>query len=169
MAKKKDDPAKAGNQETRRQAWVEVQDAFAKEKPKGRGSVYAWVFKGDKVQRHHTQTLDGEPLVGSGHEGTYKKWTCPEKSWRSTSFSKSPLDEDWKYLGIYKFEGDVLKLCMSKEKSGRLHLTTRTTIVCTFSSDRRKRKKQTKRSSPAEPLSWSTDVTRKLPGGEHAW
>lgn len=110
---KKDDPGKAEIKKLEG-AWVEVH-AFAKEKPKGRGSVYAWVFKGDRVQRHHTQTLDGEPLIGSGHSGTYKL-DMSGKIMAIDIILKSPLDEDWKYFGIYKFDGENLKLCMSKEK-----------------------------------------------------
>jgi uncharacterized protein (TIGR03067 family) len=110
---KKDDPA---NREIKKLegAWVEVH-AFAKEKPKGRGSVYAWIFKGDKIHRQHTQTLDGEPLVGSGHSGTYKL-DVSGNVMAIDIILKSPLDEEWKYFAIYKFEGDILKLCMSKEK-----------------------------------------------------
>ena len=110
---KKDDPV---NEESKKLegAWVEIH-AFAKEKPKGRGSVYAWIFKGDTIHRQHTQTLDGEPLIGSGHSGTYKL-DVSGKVMAIDIILKSPLDEEWKYLGIYKFEGDVLKLCMSKEK-----------------------------------------------------
>lgn len=95
-------------------AWVEVH-AFAKEKPKGRGSVYAWIFKGEKIQRQHTQTLDGEAVIGSGHSGTYTL-DVSGKIMAIDIILKSPLDEEWKYLGIYKLEGDLLKLCMSKEK-----------------------------------------------------
>jgi uncharacterized protein (TIGR03067 family) len=61
-----------------------------------------------------TQTLDGEPLIGSGHSGTYKL-DVSGKVMSIDIILKSPLDEEWKYLGIYRFEGDVLKLCMSKE------------------------------------------------------
>jgi uncharacterized protein (TIGR03067 family) len=110
---KKDDPAQAEIKKLEG-AWVEVH-AFAKEKPKGRGSVYAWIFKGDKIHRQHTQTLDGEPLIGSGHSGTYKL-DVSGKVMAIDIVLKSPLDEEWKYVGIYKFEGDILKLCMNKEK-----------------------------------------------------
>jgi uncharacterized protein (TIGR03067 family) len=110
---KKDDPRKAEIKKLEG-AWVEVH-AFAKEKPKGRGSVYAWVFKDEKVQRHHTQTLDGEPLIGSAHAGTYTL-DGTGKQMAIDIILKSPAGEDWKYLGIYKFEGDRLLLCLSKEK-----------------------------------------------------
>jgi uncharacterized protein (TIGR03067 family) len=94
--------------------WVE-EHAFAKEKRKGRGSVYAWIFKGNQVSRQHTQTLDGEPLIGSGHNGTYKL-DISAKPKAIDIVLKSPLGEDWKYLGIYLLGGDSLKLCMSAEK-----------------------------------------------------
>jgi uncharacterized protein (TIGR03067 family) len=110
---KKDDPAKAESKKLQG-VWVEVH-AFAKKKPKGRGSVYAWMFKGDKVYRQHTQTIDGEPVIGSGHSGTYNL-DLSEQVNAIDIVLKSPLDEDWKYLGIYKFEGEILKLCMNKDK-----------------------------------------------------
>ena len=65
---KKDDLEKAERKKLEG-VWVEVH-AFAKKKAKGRGSVYSWMFKGDKVHRQHTQTIDGEPVIGSGHSGT---------------------------------------------------------------------------------------------------
>jgi hypothetical protein len=65
---KKDDLVKAERKKLEG-VWVEVH-AFARKKPKGRGSVYSWMFKGDKVHRQHTQTIDGEPVIGSGHSGT---------------------------------------------------------------------------------------------------
>jgi uncharacterized protein (TIGR03067 family) len=110
---KKKDPVQAERSKLEG-VWVEVH-AFAKEKPKGRGSVYAWIFKGEKVQRQHTQTIDGEAVAGSGHAGTYTL----DPSGKPPAINivlKSPLDEDWKYPGIYKFEGKVLKLCMNKDK-----------------------------------------------------
>ena len=110
---KKDDRVKAERKKLEG-VWVEVH-AFAKKKPKGRGSVYAWMFKGDKVHRQHTQTIDGEPVIGSGHSGTYKLDLAGKVN-AIDLVLKSPLDEDWKYLGIYKFEGEILKLCMNKDK-----------------------------------------------------
>ena len=110
---KKDDSVKVEKKKLRG-VWVEVH-AFAKKKTKGRGSVYAWLFKGDKVQRQHTQTIDGEPVIGSGHTGTYKL-DISGKVNAIDIVLKSPLDEDWKYLGIYRFEGEILKLCMNSDK-----------------------------------------------------
>lgn len=110
---KKDDPVQAEINKLEG-AWVEIH-AFAKEKPKGRGTVYAWIFKGDKIHRQHTQTLDGDFLAGSGHSGTYKL-DVTGKVMAIDIILQSPFNEDWKYLGIYTFEGEILKLCMNGEK-----------------------------------------------------
>jgi uncharacterized protein (TIGR03067 family) len=110
---KKDDPLQAELKKLEG-AWVEVH-AFAKEKPKGRGAVYSWAFQGENVRRQHTQTIDGEPVTGSGHSGTYKIDISGKVKAIDITL-KSPADEDWKYFGIYEFDGDKLKLCVSKEK-----------------------------------------------------
>jgi uncharacterized protein (TIGR03067 family) len=94
--------------------WVEIH-AFAKDRPKGRGNFYAWLFESKKVHRKHTETMDGEPLIGSGHSGTYKL-DLSGKVMAIDIVLKSPFGEDWKYKAIYEFEGDILKLCMSKGK-----------------------------------------------------
>lgn len=94
--------------------WVEAH-ALAKDKPKGRGGYYAWAFKGDQVVRAHTQTIDGEPVTGSSHRGTYKLDPAAKPKTIDIVL-KSPLGEDWKYLGIYEFDGDTLKLCLAKDK-----------------------------------------------------
>ncbi len=94
--------------------WVEVH-ALAKEKPKGRGGFYEWHFKDEKIHSEHTQTLDGEPLAGSGRTGTHKL-NASAKPKTIDILLKSPSGEDWKYLGIYEFDGDALKLCVAKEK-----------------------------------------------------
>ena len=94
--------------------WVQVH-ALAKEKSKGRGGYYAWVFKGETVVREHTQTLDGEPVTGSSNSGTYKL----EVATRPRTIDivlKSPQGEDWKYYGIFELEGDTLRLCLDKNK-----------------------------------------------------
>jgi uncharacterized protein (TIGR03067 family) len=54
-------------------------------------------------------------VAGSGHDGTYKlDLTAIPKAIDIVLLS--PLGEEWKYLGIYEFEGDTLKLCLDKEK-----------------------------------------------------
>lgn len=111
---KKDNPAKMEGNKLEGPTWVEVH-AFAKEKPKGQGSVYLWrFFKGDKVLLYrHNETLNGELLAY--HAGTYKV-DVSGKVMAIDIILKSAFEGDLKYFAIYRFDGGKLMLSMSKEK-----------------------------------------------------
>ena len=63
--------------------------------------------------------LDGKTVADIGAGTGYFAFPIAKKAAKVMAIDivlKSPLDEEWKYVGIYKFEGDILKLCMNKEK-----------------------------------------------------
>jgi len=94
-------------------AWIEAH-ALTKEKSKGRGSYYVWYFQVDRVVRKHTETEDGEPIIGSSHSGTYKADNSVTPHVIDIVL-KSPAGEDWKYFGIYEFDAESLKMCLGQE------------------------------------------------------
>jgi len=110
---KKDNPAQAESSELDG-PWVEVH-ALAKEKPKGPGEFYAWIFQGERVARRHFQTQNGEPVISSDNVGTYRLSTSAKPSTIDIVLG-FPLGGNWKYKGIYVLEGDNLKLCLGKDE-----------------------------------------------------
>ena len=53
-------------------------------------------------------------MARSGHTGTYRL-DIAAKPKVIDIVLKSPSGEDWKYHGIYEFDGDILKICLVKD------------------------------------------------------